>query len=267
MGDAKRRKSSVNECVYCGARENLSDEHIIPLGLGGKLTLRKASCKACAVATGKLEQSLLRGHWWSARQYHGIVSGRHKETVPDLKVKLHDADGSFRTATIPLREQTLTLIFEFPTPTIINGKTSYDEPYASSVDAKALGPTPKSVTIDGKRHLVSSTEKIEFPVNFDAGKLARFLAKVAHSYAISRRGLGACHEYFLPEFILGRTVGLLTYVGGKSSSIVGPFLPGGGMHRMMDRKQGEFLSVYIQLFIDGGDAPPIYEVIVGRLQK
>lgn len=268
MGEAKHRQNSINACVYCGANVDLSKEHVIPEGLGGRLIIYNASCKSCAEKTCKLEGSLLRGHWWSARQFLGIVSKKsHKKVVPDLKVKLHSADGSVADATIPMREHTLTLIFEFPAPTILIGQTTENEPYATKIAAKALAPSPKFVTIDGSRHMVSATQKIEFPVNFDAGELARFLAKVAHCYAISRRGMDACSEYFLPEYILGRTKGILTYVGGNSSPIVGPFLPGGGMHRMMDRKQGDFLSVYIQLFIDRGDAPPIYEVIVGRLQE
>jgi 5-methylcytosine-specific restriction endonuclease McrA len=48
----------VSACIYCGATEpdtKLTDEHIVPLSLGGTLILPKASCLACARQTGKLE--------------------------------------------------------------------------------------------------------------------------------------------------------------------------------------------------------------------
>jgi hypothetical protein len=183
-----------------------------------------------------------------------------------LRVKLIDADGSTSEAEIPMQDNPFTMVFQFPAPSILLGTDRDDEPFASQVFARVLRETPKFVMVDKKRRLIGPTQKMEIPVNFDAGKLARFLAKVAHGYAISRRGLAACGEYFLPEYILGKTKGLLTYVGGNSSPIIGPLLPGGGMHRMMDRRHGEFLSVYVQLFIDRGDPPPIYEVIVGRLR-
>jgi HNH endonuclease len=266
LGESRKRQNSVGQCIYCGATESLTQEHVLPLGLGGRVTLNDASCKACATVTGRLEGGLLRGHWWSARQHYGLLSGRRKEPIPALRVKLIDADGNISEAEIPMHDNPFTMVFQFPAPSVLLGTDRDDEPFASQVFAKALRETPKFVMIDNKRTMIGPTQKIEIPVNFDAGKLSRFLAKVAHGYAISRRGLAACEEYFLPEYILGRTKGLLTFVGGNSSPIIGPLLPGGGMHRMMDRRQGEFLSIYIQLFIDRGDPPPIYEVIVGRLR-
>lgn len=38
----------VNVCIYCGGTGALSDEHIIPFGLGGRWVLPKASCAECA---------------------------------------------------------------------------------------------------------------------------------------------------------------------------------------------------------------------------
>ena len=91
----------------------------------------------------------------------------------------------------------------------------------------------------------------------------RLLAKIAHGYAISRRGATCCSEFFLPPIILGNGDGALTYVGAESSMLVGPLLPTSGIHGLMDRIHGKFLSVYIQLFQRIGDPPPTYEVVVG----
>jgi hypothetical protein len=41
------RYEPVNECIYCGATENLSDEHVIPFALSGRSSfLRQAAISA-----------------------------------------------------------------------------------------------------------------------------------------------------------------------------------------------------------------------------
>src|SRR5438046_6371527 len=110
---------------------------------------------------------------------------------------------------------------------------------------KFVAPMPSSVLVDGQARRLEPQEQIEFPIAFDVADLVRLLAKVAHGYAIYRRGLGACSQYFLPKYILGNGEGLLTYVGGSSSPLVGPRLPEPGMHALLERGLGEYLSVYV----------------------
>ncbi len=120
--------------------------------------------------------------------------------------------------------------------------------------------------LDDQRITLRSNEKIRLPVDDSAIELSRFLAKVGHSYAISKRGLTYCKEYFLPKIILGKTEGALTYVGNGSSELLGARLPGNELHALMERRNGDFLTVYIQLFRMIGDPPPVYEVVVGSLK-
>lgn len=72
--------SNANLCIYCGATENLEDEHIIPYGLGGRWVLPKASCSRCAKITGKFENNCLKKMYGSTRQLLGIPS--RKEEIP-----------------------------------------------------------------------------------------------------------------------------------------------------------------------------------------
>jgi hypothetical protein len=130
---------------------------------------------------------------------------------------------------------------------------------------KFVAPMPTHALVDGRFRALQPGEQVEFPTRFFASDLARFLAKIAHCHAIYVRGPGACSEFFLPRYILGSGDGLLTYVGGASSALLGPKLPGTSLHAILDRRQGDYLSVYVQLFRDVGDPPPIYEVIVGKL--
>ncbi len=261
----KAKYNTINQCIYCGSLSNLTKEHVLPYGLGGDIILEKASCEICRDITCKLEQRLLRGHWWPYRQFLGLKSRTKKEAVPDLTVTVERLDGSKISAQIPMAKQSMAMVFELDPPSILEGKQRLEIPYAKNVYMKPLAPSPSVVRIDGKLHHLTPFEKLTIPVNFDAGELCRFLAKVAHGYAISRRGINACSEYFLPPIILGKVAGAMTYVGGTKSPIIGPLLSGTKIHVLMDRVNGQYLTVYIQLFRDGGDPPPIYEVVVGEL--
>lgn len=267
MAGHSRSVRPVGQCIYCWTvQQPLSDEHVVPYGLSGTLVLPQSSCSVCAQKTSKLERRLLRGHWWPYRQFLGLKSYRSKNTLPDLQVTIEKANGEKTPATLPMAKHSFAMVFRLAPPTVLSGSVSTEVPYATEVFLRTLGPMPGAVRVQGKVHRLAPDEKLNVPVNFHAPDLCRFLAKVAHSYAIYRRGVDACEEYFLPRFVLGEEAGAMTYVGGASSSVLGSWLPGEGTHALLDRVQGTFLSVYIQLFRHKGDPPPIYEVVVGRLR-
>jgi hypothetical protein len=265
MGNEKQTGGTVGQCIYCGSLDDLTREHIIPYGLSGTLVLNGSSCKTCASETSKLERRLLRGHWWPYRQFLGLRSRSAGEEIPDLKVVVKRSDGTETEARLPMEKQSVAMILELDPPSILSGTLREDEPNAPRMYMKLLADPPSIVRLNDVDYRLLPDEKLEIPVNFDAGDLCRFLAKVAHGYAIHRRGLNACTEYFLPQFILGKTTGIQSYVGGSSSPFLDKRLPRGGLHAMMDRVNNGFLTVYIQLFRDRGDPPPIYEIVVGRL--
>jgi hypothetical protein len=58
---ATTRTSPVGVCIYCGSGDNLTDEHVLPFGLGGNLVLPKASRKRYAAITPAFEGRVQRG--------------------------------------------------------------------------------------------------------------------------------------------------------------------------------------------------------------
>jgi hypothetical protein len=55
-------------CIYCGTtNEKLTDEHIVPLSLGGVHIIREASCSNCAKITSRFEGNIAQGLWGDAR--------------------------------------------------------------------------------------------------------------------------------------------------------------------------------------------------------
>src|ERR1035437_5629128 len=63
----------VGVCIYCGAMvTRLSEEHIIPQGLGGTLKLPAASCSVCADETHAYEGRVQARMFGYARAQFGI---------------------------------------------------------------------------------------------------------------------------------------------------------------------------------------------------
>src|SRR5947209_1494414 len=77
------RYPPVGRCIYCGSdggSDGLSDEHLIPYSLGGDAVLPKASCKACATETSKIELYLARHIFREFRSHIGAPS--RKKSLP-----------------------------------------------------------------------------------------------------------------------------------------------------------------------------------------
>lgn len=233
----------------------------MPFGLGGNLVLPSASCAACRQITGELEARLLRKHWLPMRKRLGLPSRRPGEQPSDIPVRvLRDGAEPIR-AQLPVEQQSIFVAFMFEPPAIVGGRARDDAP-AAPVALKAVGPHPKSVIVEGHSRPLAADERVEIPVDIDAGDVVRFLSKVAHGFAIYERGMNACSEYFLPKIILGETRGALTYVGVSNAArdVDGR----SGAHAIWYAVEGRLFSVFIQLFRDAESQPPVYQVVVGR---
>jgi hypothetical protein len=259
-------KSTGNEaCIYCNSLGRLTDEHAIPFGLGGRIVLKKASCVTCQVETGRLEQRLLRGLWRPYRHYLGL-SSRSRDFPSRYPVKVKFASGLVVDGEVPAEQYPGTLFYDFDPPAVFRDSINDSIPAAPRVYWKQIRPLVEWVWIDGERRSVRHPDQIEFPTQFSVSDFCRVLAKIGHCLAIHRRGIEACSEYYLPKFITGSADGLLTYVGGCSTELIKPRLPGTAVHGFLDRKVGEHLVVNLQLFREFGDLPPVYEVVVGTLR-
>jgi len=74
----------VNLCIYCSATDALSEEHIVPFGLGGRWVLPKASCAGCASKTSTFEQTCQRTMFGPMRMYYDLPA-RRRMRGSDLK--------------------------------------------------------------------------------------------------------------------------------------------------------------------------------------
>jgi hypothetical protein len=74
----------VGECIYCGSKDKLTNEHIIAYSLNGTEVLPLASCRKCAAITSQLERIFARGPAWPMRAAFGFKSYRKKKYPTSL---------------------------------------------------------------------------------------------------------------------------------------------------------------------------------------
>lgn len=257
------KSTPVGKCIYCGFVGELTDEHVVPFGLSGKLILPEASCNQCQNVTAALEGKLLRGYWWPMRRNFGMTS-RRKSEQPELfsgQIKFQNglwAPVKIRPADFP---EIWLNFFKRGELTTQIGKSPYSKEMV--MRSRSL---PKFVYLDGKMYFVKVGEDIKFDVNLDTFDLMRFIAKVAHAAAIFELGYENFATLNLSRIILGNSDNAMKYIGSNSSGLLSTKLPGNTINRIYVRRDDLSVVVALQFFVHLiGDPPPIYEAYVGNL--
>jgi hypothetical protein len=264
---------TIGKCIYCGATGDLTEEHVIPLGLHGVLKLDKASCRDCAAITSAFEGRVLSKMYGRARHVLNMRTRRKKKreqqaTYPML-FKKHgrtvkkDVSVEDCIAVIPaplfglpeyfaepLRAQGIVV----PTGFITAGAVAFQRPNA----------TPPSELVRRQR-----AKKPSVQVSFDWKDFARLLAKIAYGFTVAKYGLDNIEQKYVIDAILGRSDDVLRWVGCQSARQLptnlrtDPAKDTAIYHRVgIDLQQGDFV-VWVRLF-DNFDNSPEYIVIVGK---
>jgi hypothetical protein len=258
--------SPVGSCIYCGTTQGqLTDEHVIPFGLGGTLVLPKSSCKACAKETARLEQTIQRMLLGPFRIRLGLPTRRPKARPEELELQILRSGKLLKqhvkASEFPLIYHTVKL----PPPRILSSLQPTDKLDCEAVAIMSDVDPKKYINKPGDAFSAGQFEPIVF---------YRFLAKIGHSFAIGRLGLNHFRSFFLRDIILGKadvpTNSLFQLIGGgpdiSVSSSVDPTLR--TLHSL--RTRGEpapsyrYVLAMIQLFSFLN--APSYDVIVGEFQ-
>lgn len=252
----------VGRCIYCGAKDcDLSDEHIIPQGLGGNILLPAACCSSCERIVGaQLEGRLLHktnGMFAAMRLRLNYKSKRPKDRPKSLPYKVISKDGVSRIIEVPARSvprHWMTFLTQ-TSPGVIQGRSR----------TEAAGVSPYSIFNPSDFTAIAhEDESIQFVGAGEGRDLARLLAKIAHGISVAQHGIDA-FEAWLPDFILGKDdCAMHYYVAGHENKTVDDK----GDHSVTVgtwEDDGVRIGVRIRLFCKYGT--PDYEVAVGKLKK
>jgi hypothetical protein len=247
--------SPVGVCIYCGTREGrLTDEHIIPFGLGGTWILPKASCLACAKVTAQVEQFCQRPMLGKLRIRLALPTRRPKDRREKLPLEFVYLDGRREERIVPASEVPFACMgFRFPAPGILRGQAPTNQ-FEGELVLRFVDEELRSHLKERVRLKLGSFNDLTF---------SRMLAKIAHSYAVASLGLGSFRP-LLPDTILGRSKTAAYLVGGDTS---GPAIQLPSMlHDVVLQDCVSSGHVYtlagIQLFAFVG--MPRYHVVVGE---
>lgn len=255
----------IDKCIYCGG-EGQTDEHIIPLALGGKIALQKASCEKCREITSRYERNPLNENWSGARAVLDYPSRRRdfdKETFP-LDVTLKSGE---RTTLNLKRSETVGFapFLEYPLPVFFSG----DKKYKSGITlfAHRLIGFGSEIT-----ELVSkySIKDIHYQVKHKSQNFELMVARIAYCAAVGRWGLDALGEKFVLPAILGQKDDIGYWLGcdleakilPRIGKINAPNVIKLAQWRKND-KEPTYIVAQIKFFA-ASDAPE-YIVVVGAL--
>ncbi len=153
-----------------GTGERLSEEHFLPEGLGSRLVLLEASCKACADRTHAFEEAVLLHALRASRRKLKIRAKKRKRNEPTFALTVVKPDGmesvEWRTLDV---HPTVLFLPKFAAPGLLVGRPEWQFP---NIDQWAL-------LLGG---ILKSDVHFRSPV-MDIAALAQLIAKIAHGFA------------------------------------------------------------------------------------
>jgi len=261
MGVKNEILGTIGRCIYCGdTTRDLSDEHVLPLGLGGTWVLRKASCSTCQNITSRFELDVLRYTLLPVRAKVDLPT-RHKKKGPAEFPLTIERGGKEIKIDIPIDQYPAILALpRFKLPAIID-KRSYDRGiglnglYHILLGRKSLREVGRELNADSLTYTVTYR-------GFKGGfSFARLLAKIAYGLAVARFGANVIDTAYVIPSILGKSDDVGKWVGteGESSSTTGC------LHDARTFVENGDIYVRIRLFACLPGTCPVYLVVVGSV--
>lgn len=262
----------VGVCIYCGASlyrpnsdQRLSDEHVVPEGLGGNLILPESSCESCAKITTTIEGSVLRSVLWVPRKHLNIRGKKRRRNADESFGLTTFVGGKEVQLNLPLdAHPSILLLLRLLPPGIVEGRPEMSSGATGFWIHEVRSEVDRYMRQKGMPHFATPA--------IDSVRFCQLLGKIAHAYAAAEVGLGN-FEAMLPRQLVLRQIGpqenwcgCYQLVGGDSGRL---FDPAPALHQigwgLYDHFDKVYLVVSIRLFARLG--APAYHVIAGTVSR
>jgi hypothetical protein len=249
-------------CIYCSATGvPLSTEHIVPEGIGGMYKLPSASCTQCAARTSALEGRVISRIYGDARAHLGTRRKRNKKFSDNFSVR-REVDGRRETVVVSLSDHpgAITTIDLKNRPAILCHQAPSDADDWGHADV-AVWFAPSAAA-----NIAKIGGRVTVTNDLPLSDFAKFLARIAHSYASATLGPGAFRAFLAEAIISENPKHLPHFIGGSSYGMPPcpqPDLHGLLLSRVPHDTMPHLWQVSIQLFAPLGF--PVYDVIVGEV--
>jgi hypothetical protein len=235
----------AGRCIYCGAEDDLSDEHIIPFALGGNLYVPKASCPRCRDLTSRFESRVLRGFMYRARVAGNFPTRRPRERPNEVGVTLLDGENP---RNFPLPRQSAPGVLQLPIfepPRFLQGQSNPHGIGVRGLEAIHFGPNLEEVVRSHGAAGLRQSDAIEWE------DFTRMLAKIGYSFTVGVFGLVPLEQALVLPFIRGETHDAGTWVGSAQ-------------YELESEKRGALHGLAYEIYQDESEPP--HRLLVARVK-
>lgn len=249
--------SPVKFCIYCGSTKQLSDEHIIPISLGGTLTLPESSCEDCQKKTCGFEGIVTQQIYMPLRRKLKIKGNRKHKKHRATHAPIMISDGETQTITsVPFEDlPTSYLAVRFPPPGLFLGHSPHSKNPEMKIDI--IGNKKEMEEFASQRQI----GRMKTNFTFRWGPFARMLAKIGHAHAVAELGMEGL-EFLLPPIIRGESNHLAYFVGGIEGTAL-TLSPPHDMGLAITTIGSDSYLVALMTFL--GHRLPTYQVVVAKI--
>jgi hypothetical protein len=252
------RIPSRGACIYCGASGvRLTDEHVIPLALGGFHILEGASCDDCARITTRFERDVAREMWGDARTSYNAPTRRKNERK--THIILSDPSDPNKRVKVPYSEYPAAMVF------YKMGRAGLLEGLPENVDVSSAW---QFVAIHDQKKAKGFQEKWGVPLTSRfrhvPESFARLLAKIGYCNLLCALDPGDFRPICLP-YILG-TKPNPSYVIGGTFEIDEPTPGLGYVLRTAGFIENDRLMLITEIRLFADNSTPTYHAVVGDVR-
>jgi hypothetical protein len=254
----------VGQCIYCGSRSNLGDEHIIPYSLGGGMILPDASCYECGKVTSYINGYAARHLFDEARAALNIRTRHrsHRATKRRLLVTIAEKQ---QYVDLPINDYPNTIALpNWAPPNFLTGAPEIADWPLEMVSWTQWIPQETLDRLEIQHYRIS-TRSIKTKM------LIRLLAQIAHADATAMIGHGSFIP-FLSGVILDEHYDYPRRFVGCLPFAFAPFpQPVHQTKGQIYRRNGvDYYVVTIRLFPEMGHpherGTPVYVAVVGQMK-
>lgn len=252
------RTDPINQCVYCGSKHNLTDEHIVPFALGGRYILSKSSCENCSTIISKIERKVLRGFMLEARTVGNFPTRNKKTRAKSLPLEVNKDDAFSSIELLPENHPGILTLPMLALPGFWTGISESENLTIVGSETIRFG---KDINEIGKS---LNAKEIRVAQELDVWAFARMISKIAYCYAIASVGVLPIKKIPVIPFILNQKNNGSMWMGSNNFRLKNedqkPTFALGVMLSQVSGYNYPILISQIKLFADVGTTG--YEVFI-----
>lgn len=246
-------------CIFCGSKDRLTDEHVIPYSIAGPWIYRRATCESCQDRFKPFESRILKRFLGPMRNKLEAPSRTPKTEPPLHTVSLTMPDGTVKQVTASIDECPVVISFpEIGPPGIGVPGAIPNEVRISGLCTAVLDPAAAEKMV--RTHNATG---LEGKLQFVPADWLRMIGKIGYAVACAQYGGENVLDPPILPSLLGAKDDVSQWVGSLPPEQAPDIQPGLVHHVQVQVHEGTVLAM-VRLFAQLNG--PAYVVVCGRVK-